>query len=50
MRFACADCPRPLEIVDIKLLSRQPIPNAPVPALIHGRSNQTANREQATKP
>jgi len=39
-----------LQIADIKLLFNQPIPNAPVSALIHWRANDTADREQATKP
>jgi len=36
-----------LQVADIKLLSRQPIPNAPVAALLHWRANDTADREQA---
>jgi len=36
-----------LQIADIKLLSSQPIPNAPVSALIHWRANDAADREQA---
>ena len=35
-----------LQIADIKLLSRQPIPNAPVSALIHWRANDSADRER----
>jgi hypothetical protein len=35
-----------LQIADIKLLSNQPIPNAPVSALIHWRANDTADRER----
>lgn len=36
-----------LQVGDIKLLTSQPIPNAPVSALIHWRANDTADREQA---